>query len=200
MWEGTIKNSLPGPPAPRNTHWFEHPSPSPSFCYGTEHAPVDANIACVNFDVPGRRVSFRGGTAALHICVSHHKKCCFLLLPLLLQVPTLTEILLSDAEVERSAAASGSSSSLHSGEAGVVGLSNSNGGVAGVGVGGVNEGVGGGGGAVAGGPQFRSRRVAPGRLCPVPAVLGGMLVDTDGRAVGGKGAAVLVSKIKMNCR
>lgn len=108
-----------------------------------------------------------------------------------LQVLTLTEILLSDAEVERSAAASGSSSAIHSGDIGVGGLSNNSTGGGGSG-GGVNDGVSGTGGAAAGGPQFRSRRVAPGRLCPVPAVVGGMLVDTDGRAVGGKGAAVLV--------
>lgn len=118
-------------------------------------------------------------------------------------MPTLTEILLSDAEVERSAAVSGSSSSLRSaGEAGAGGglSGSSNGGGFGVGVSDGVGGTGGGGGdggavaAAAGAPQFWSRRVGPGRLCPAPAVLGGTLVDTDGRAVGGKGAAVLVSE------
>ena len=42
--------------------------------------------------------------------------------------------------------------------------------------------------------MYRSRRVAPGRLCPAPALLGGTVVDTDGRAVGAKGAVVLVSE------
>ena len=97
----------------------------------------------------------------------------------------MTEILLNDAEVERSAAAS----EMLAAEAGCPGDGGSGGG---------------GGGGEAGGrqpsssivgapPQFRSRRVSPGRICPVPALLGSTVVDTDGRVVGGKGSTVLVS-------
>lgn len=129
------------------------------------------------------------------------------LLACLIQVPTLTQILLNDAEVERSAAAAHSSSLQEEeeqawaggqpGGAGGGGSGSAIGGGGAGGGGGVHDGGGDGGGAAAaagGGPVYRSRRVAPGRLCPAPALLGGTVVDTDGRAVGGKGAVVLVSE------
>lgn len=104
-----------------------------------------------------------------------------------LQVPVLTEILLNDAEVERSAAASEPDSwETGTALAGPLGGPNSNNG----GEGGTRQALVAAPGTA---PVFRSRRVSPGRLCPVPALLGSTVVDTDGRPVGGKGAAVLVS-------
>ncbi|CAN0252487.1 unnamed protein product, partial [Ectocarpus fasciculatus] len=127
-----------------------------------------------------RAAASAGGHAAVLADVARRMPLVFLE-----QVLALTELLLNDAEVERSAAAAGWSS-FQAEEAGV----GAGGGTASnVGGGGANDGAGVGGVTP---PLFRSRRIAPGRLCPAPALLGSTIVDTDGRAVGGKGAAVLV--------
>lgn len=86
------------------------------------------------------------------------------------QLLVLTEVLLNDAEVERSAAAAATVSSESFSDSGDGTGSRSSGGA----------------------PLFRSRRIGPSRLCPVPAVLRGVVGDTDGRGVGEKGAKVLV--------
>ncbi|CAN0298197.1 unnamed protein product [Ectocarpus sp. 12 AP-2014] len=131
-----------------------------------------------------RAAASAGGHAAVLADVARRMPLVFLE-----QVLALTELLLNDAEVERSAAAA-EWSSCQAEEAGIGG---GGGGTANnVGGGGANDGGGGGGAAAAAAPLFRSRRIAPGRLCPAPALLGSTIVDTDGRAVGGKGAAVLV--------
>lgn len=87
------------------------------------------------------------------------------------QLLVLTEVLLNDAEVERSAAAAAATVSSDSFS---------------------DSGDGTGSRSSGGAPLFRSRRIGPSRLCPVPAVLRGVVGDTDGRGVGEKGAKVLV--------
>lgn len=91
------------------------------------------------------------------------------------QLLVLTEVLLNDAEVERSVAAAAASAAAT--------VSSDSISDCGDGTGSRSSG---------GTPLFRSRRIGPSRLCPVPAVLRGVVRDS--RGVGEKGAKVLVRK------
>lgn len=96
------------------------------------------------------------------------------------QVVALTEVLLTDAEVERSVAAlqmDGSQPSAQSSN----------------GTGNISDGFNVSAGAGAAPAVFRSRRTVPGRLCPVPAEMGSAVFDAEGRPVGMPGSTVLVS-------
>ncbi|CAM9767872.1 unnamed protein product [Sphacelaria rigidula] len=95
------------------------------------------------------------------------------------QVVALTEVLLTDAEVERSVAAlqmDGSQPSAQSSN----------------GTGNISDGFNVSAGAGAAPAVFRSRRTVPGRLCPVPAEMGSAVFDAEGRPVGMPGSTVLV--------
>lgn len=97
---------------------------------------------------------------------------------------TLTEVLLNDAEVERSVTALHADSPRVNPHLNISNNMNDNNNVAGNGS----------AGAGATSAVFQSRRTVPGRLCSVPAELADTMFDAEGRPVRESGANIVVSQ------